>query len=184
MSIITLTEAQRAIRYTGTLSANDSLTLTDMVNALTPALEREAGPIVLATKTFSLRSWRKWYIVLPSAYASITSVVCDGTTLTPVTDYDVINADRGILQAPPWYRPRWSYSIDTTVTYVVGSATISDNVREAAMELVRYWWQIGQQGGAPSPGQQYSAGPSMSGGLLPDRVMSLLGATPNVGGFA
>jgi hypothetical protein len=189
VSIITLTEAERAIRQTGTISANDSLTLTDMVNALGPVLERECGPIELDTRTVTLACFGKQQIALPWRFAAITSVVCDGTTLTAATppswtgDYDAVtDADRGILRPPPYYIPVWSYRFQLTVTAVVGSATIPDNVRQAGMELVRHWWQIGQQGGAPSPGQAYDSGP-WAGSPLPARVLQLLQATPNIGGF-
>ena len=188
MSIITLAEAKRAARYTGTATAADDLTFADMVNALTPVLENACGPIELATRTYTTSCWGLNEIALPWRVTAITSVVLDGVTLTAasppgwVGDYDAVTAaDRAILRPAPYTYPRWSYGFRLVVTAVVGSATIPDNIRQAAMELVRHWWQIGQQGGQPGPGQGFDA--ALISFDLPARVWQLLEPNPDIGGF-
>jgi hypothetical protein len=185
MALITEADAIRACKITGTPTADQLTTLDEMINALTPALERECGPIELQTVVYRLACHGQNKINLPYRYASITSVVIDGVTLTAGLDYDAVtDADRGILRPPPWYIARWAYGWALVVTAVVGNVTIPDNVRRAAILLIQHWWQTTQNAPHAAWGNANESAPwGTTGSALPESVIALLRPTPNVAGF-
>ena len=72
--------------------------------------------------------------------------------------------------------PFYANTANIAVTYTYGRATVPANIRLAALELLRFWWQQGAQGlrppfGAPAGEAGVSATPM--GFLVPNRVKEL-----------
>jgi hypothetical protein len=184
MALITEADALRACRITGTPTTDQLTTLDEMINALTPVIEWECGPVELQTVTYQVACHCKNFINLPFRYTSITSVVLDGVTLV-ATDYDgVTDAAKGILRPPPWYASKWAYGWSLVVTAVVGSVTVPDNVRRAAILLIQHWWQTSQNAPHAAWGNANESAPwGTTGSELPAAVTALLAATPDTAGF-
>ena len=101
----------------------------------------------------------------------------DGQTLT--IDPDDIDDDAGIIYGytAPGLR-------NVQVTLSVGSARIAPNVRLAALEEIRYLWQIGRQGPRPVGDTPDSTSWTPSGFAVPKRVIELMADLRGFGGFA
>jgi hypothetical protein len=65
------------------------------------------------------------------------------------------------------------------VTVQVGAVAVPANVKEAALELVAFWWQQTQQ----SQRSAWQEGGVPQGFAIPKRVRELLAASPRLPGF-
>ncbi len=180
--LITLAEARSSIygEQAGTAATVRDADIEKYVEAATPVIEDIAGPLIVRSRTFTFAGGSDAY-VLPVRFTSVTSVTVDGVAST---DY-VADATAGIIYPGTTDGISvFSSGVENVVIVVsVGSATIPKNVSLAARELVRFWWQQGQQANRPGVAEQ-DASAAPQGFLVPRRVMELLRATPNVGGFA
>ena len=70
------------------------------------------------------------------------------------------------------------------MTVSVGSATIPANVKLAARELVRFWWQQGRQANIPAFGEAPDTSSVPMGFAVPKRVYELLEPNKRLAGFA
>ena len=146
--LITLAEARASLGWTATNTGKDS-DLERYVEAATPVIENITGPLLVKSRTFTFDGGVD-QLVIPVRFTSVTSIVENGVT---VTDY-VAEPTRGIITAGTATGSRYFSSgiQNVVVTVSVGSATIPANVKLAARELVRFWWQQGQQANTPAFG--------------------------------
>lgn len=187
MALITEADAIRACNLTGTPTSDQLLTLDEMINALTPVIERITGPLDLRTITYSTVPG-KMDILLPWPYVSITSVVLfNGTTSVTINpaQYDAVtDAGRGILWPAIGAQP-WLVGQSLTITAVVGSVTVPDDVRAAAMLLIQSWWQTTQNAPHAAWGNPQANAPWVPGGsAIPSQVLMLLSSARGMPGFA
>lgn len=179
MSILTRNEAIRAIGkgLTGTPTADQLLTVDEMVDAVDVVLEGEVGPIELMSVTW--RGRRQFGpLLLPWRYVGIASVTVDGVAV-PAEQYDAsLGADQGMLWPAVGYAP-WAYCSSVVVVATVGAAGTPANLRLAAMTLIRSWWQTSQMGGRPADDDALP----FARRAIPVEVTGLLSATPNLPGF-
>lgn len=179
--LITLAEARSSLGWAASDTANDS-DLERYVEAATPVIENITGPLVARTETFKFDGGFR-AVVLPVRFATVTSVVESGVT---VTDY-VAEPDAGLIAAGTTTSPREFESghQNIVVTVTTGAATVPANVKLAARELVRHWWQQGRQGNRPGFGNDMPAdGGVPMGFAVPKRVLELLEPSPRLAGFA
>lgn len=151
------------------------------VEAATPVIEAITGPILTATAVGTFSGGRS-RIVFPSAFATVTSIVESGVT---ITDY-VADGAAGIIYAGTTAGSRAFKSgvENVTVTVTIGSATVPSNVELAARELVRHWWQQGRQANRPGTSTQFADAPAVSFGVPTRRLEEMLVGNQRMAGFA
>lgn len=175
--IVSMQDVRDALNIPTGVTANDE-ELRRFLAAATPVVEEIAGPVVRATKTWTTSGGRTALAVPHSQLASVSSVVVNGSTLTPGSDY-ITDLPSGLIYAGTRSAPSRFAAGDVVITYVVGAGAGS-NVWLAACELVRFWWQQGQQTqGRPAFGGTVDVGDyvSSAGYAVPRRVIELL--SPN-----
>lgn len=147
------------------------------IAAATPVIEDIVGPVSVRTETQHVaQGWR--YAALSYKPATITSVVYDDMSTVLASLYEV-DLPAGLLtfKAP--------LAQGATITYTTGTALVPQNVRLATRELVRHWWQQGQQGslsrrGGVSPAEEAY---TPQGFAVPKRVIEQCGPNKQIGGF-
>ena len=177
--LITLDEARASLQWAASDTAGNS-DLERYVEAATPVIENITGPLVARSRVFTFDGGEST-LVVPVRFTSVTSVVESGVT---VTDF-VAEPSAGLITAGTTEGTRtWTSGLqNVVVTVAVGSATIPANVKLAARELVRFWWQQGRQANTPAFGDAPESGVPM-GFAVPRRVIELLESSPRVAGFA
>lgn len=171
MELLTYVEALNAIKVSDGLDDDDELLLKQMVAAALPILEDQVGPIELRDETIVLDGGRT-AILLPWRPFRVTAVVEYGSLLG--TDQYVVVEDAGLIYRGTRNAPRaWREGSQMVqVTAEVGNGVIGPNIKFAAMELIRHWWQVGRQGpGMDGQGMGEFVVPQ--GFLLPNRVVQL-----------
>ncbi|WP_115790036.1 hypothetical protein [Arthrobacter silvisoli] len=151
------------------------------IAAATPVIEDITGPLLAATKSFI--GWGGGSsVVLPYLPNAVLSVSVDGQ---PVAEY-FPDPMTGIVYAGTRKALSYFPRGELVVAYTIGDAEIPPNVKLAARELVRHWWQIGMQGnGGGTRGSAPEADAfTPSGFAVPRRVMELCQANEKIGGFA
>lgn len=180
--IISLPDAMNALGLTTTDPAQiDDLRL--YIAAATPVIEGIIGPVVTQTITQTVDG-NVWAIPLWQKPLAITSITEVGVT---ITEY-VVDYSAGLVYAGKTFaRRRWQPGSQTVViTYTTAPNALAQNIRLAARELVRHWWQIGKQGTRPLNGNLPVSGEAWapSGFAVPRRVIELLQPAEQIGGFA
>jgi hypothetical protein len=150
--------------------------------AATPVIEDITGPMLAATKTYTVWGGGST-VILPHLPTQILGITHNGA---PVLDY-VPDLASGLIYAGSRSAVTSFGAGELVITYRIGSAVIPPNIRLAARELVRFWWQGGMQGSGG--GNVRSARPEAdtftpSGFAVPRRVMELCGPHEQLGGFA
>lgn len=149
--------------------------------AATPVIEDITGPMLAATKTYT--GWGgESAVILPHLPNQILSITVDDV---PVLNY-VPDLASGIVYGGTRAGLQPFGSGELVITYRIGASVIPPNIRLAARELVRFWFQGGMQG---SGGNVRGARPEAdtftpSGYAVPRRVMELCGPNEQIGGFA
>ena len=181
--LVTLSDVKAHLNITGTSHDTE---LSGFISAATPVVEDIVGPV-------TTRTVDEWYtgggskIVLRQyPVASITSVTeYAGTTGTALTQANVDTADSyaytlesgGVLaRRTGSLGTNFTTGVDNVhVVYVAGRSSIPANIRLAALELIRHWYQLTQQGGRPQLGGAAEDGMfTPSGFAVPARVVELL----------
>jgi len=159
----------------------DPSTLDDLrlyVAAATPVIEDICGPVIVKSVTQTVeKGWS--YAALYERVSTLTSVINADLTVVPADSY-TFEIGPGLLtfNSPTTQR--------VTITYTTGAAIIPQNVRLAARELIRHWWQIGRQGmrsqnnNLPITADAWTP----SGFAVPRRVIELCEPSKKIGGFA
>lgn len=183
--LISLTEARDAIfgAQAGTAPTGRDSTIEDYVEAATPVIEGlpGIGPQYAESRTYTLNGYgTAGVLMLPVKFNTVTSVTVDGVATTAYK----AAPSAGLIYAGSDGFGSWGVGVRNIVVVVtVGSATIPPHVQLAARELVRHWWQQGQQGNRPSFGDG-SSDPAVAFGVPTRRLMELLGSGDGVAGFA
>lgn len=176
--LCTLAEARRSIYgdTASTYSTDRDLDIEAYISAATPWIEMGSGPVFAESRTRTFDGGKP-VLLLPFRFNTVTSVTVNGVATTAF----VADGSDGII-----YGGTSTAAVDfaagtqnVVVVVTVGIATIPPNVNLAVRELVRLWWQNGQQANR-FDGPDESTLPM---GIL-GRVKALLSASPNVGGFA
>lgn len=155
------------------------------IEAATPVIEEITGPLLPKQVTYE-RDGGKSAILLPHSFTSVVSVLEDDVALS-TTDY-VARRDSGIIHAGGKKFPRRFVAgrMNIVATVTIGSSDpIPPNVKLAARELVRFWWQQGRQGNRPQLGAAPDTTPEVSSGFaVPRRVTELLRPHRRIGGIS
>lgn len=179
--LIPLDEVLAGLRLPANADPAKAQDLRLYVAAATPVIEDITGPMISATKTFT--TWGGGStVVLPHLPNQILGITADGV---PVTNY-VPDLVSGILYGGSHSAAANFPGGELVITYKIGASEIPPNVRLAARELVRFWWQGGMQGtGGGVRGSAPEADAfTPSGYAVPRRVMELCGPHEQMGGFA
>ncbi|WP_422934977.1 hypothetical protein [Sinomonas sp. P47F7] len=153
------------------------------VAAATPVIEDIVGPVVHRQFT-QVADGGAHAVVLQHRADAVVSITELGS---PLADF-VFDEDASIVYAGRQLAPRLFMPgiRAVVVTFTAGYQVIPANIRLAARELVRHWWQIGMQsqGGSVRRGSASDDVFTPSGFAVPRRVMELCAADEGVGGFA
>lgn len=148
--------------------------------AATPVIEDITGVLVPGTFTHSAPGG-DLAVLLPHLPTQVLSLTLDGA---PVTEY-VADLQSGILYGGNRNAVQPFGRGDLVITYRVGTGIIPPNIRLAARELVRFWYQGGMQGSGGVRGSRPEAEAfTPSGFAVPRRVMELCAPNQQIGGFA
>jgi hypothetical protein len=172
--LITLADAKAQLGIaTGTTTYDADIEL--YVEAATPIVEAITGPMVQASRTFTLNGGSS-VLALPVKFTSVTSVTVGGVATTSY-DADPLS---GLIYSETG---AFASGIQNVVVVVaVGSATIPSNVKLAARELVRHWWQTSRQANRPGTAEQVAQQPLPLG--VSRRIGELLAPNAGLAGFA
>jgi hypothetical protein len=182
--IISIDDAKNALNLPATTAPATIDDLRLYIAAVTPVLEDLIGPIIPGTFT-QTDDGGKSAVLLYDKPTSIVSITENGTALA-AGDYYVDYA-AGIVYAgqPGGARVFAAGSNAIVITYRAGAQLVPPNVRLAARELLRHWWQLGKQGqGSGGNGFGQAEGYSPNGYAVPYRVIQLCGHLNKPGGFA
>lgn len=181
MALLTLAEATRAARVTGTPTADQTATLNAMIAALGGALEPVAGPIESEPRTWRIASLGADRLILPWRFQYVSAIVCDGVTLSDSTYDDELLAEAGVIVPAANGSAPWASATATVVTAVVGYAVVPANLLLAAQLLIQSWYETAWQSRGPASEAAVWAPPA---GGLPPSVMQAVGADYAMPGFA
>lgn len=190
--LLTLAQARDAVRLPPADTTHDDKLLDTYIPAVTAVVEDVTGPIIASTGRTHTTNGGVTTILLPSAAAAVTSVVEDGVTLTPVTDY-VVDLERGMIFRGagteacciPFARGRLNVVVTYTAGTAAGTADVPANIKLAARIILRALFQAEEQGQRPQLGTSNSdTVTTPSGYSLPKRAYQLLRANPRMPGFA
>jgi len=177
------------------ISATDTTTsarLRRFIQSATDVVQNITGPVLPVTKTTYFDGGQS-SVTLPYKWVkSITSVVewWGGATIytltaqTPGSSMGTFNylwdtSSNSITRYAGGF-PTSFFALENsvTVTYVAGMVTIPQDITDATGELVRHWWQNGQQpraAGFTNPGSDDDTGTiTVMGYAVPNRVNEML----------
>lgn len=168
--MLSLDEARSALNTPTGVTVNDE-ELRLYLAAATVVIEDMAGPQLKATATHCFDGGRGTLVLPEIEIAAVNSITVNGATIDP-SSYRV-DTYSGVIYA---YYGQFQWGIrNVVVSYTVGGAAVAPNVVLAARELVRFWWQQGQQGNAGRGRSQPDADVFASSGYaVPRRVIELL----------
>jgi hypothetical protein len=125
-------------------------------------------------------------LLFPVPFTSVTSITENGVAVTNYTaDPTAGIITNGSSAAPDVFE--WGVQnivVTASVGYAATESNVKPHVKLAARELVRFWWQQGQQANIPAFGSAPESMPLPMGFAVPRRVMELLEPSPRVAGFA
>jgi hypothetical protein len=179
--LIPLDEVLKGLRLPSNADPAKADDLRLYLAAATPVIEDITGPMVAREETFV--TWGGGStVILPHLPNQILGITADGA---PVLNY-VPDLASGILYAGTRAAVTNFPGGELAITYRVGSYEIPANVKLAARELVRFWWQGGMQGSGGNIRSQAPEGEAFtpSGYAVPRRVMELCAPHQQMGGFA
>jgi len=190
--LVTLEYAATGLHYqdVGSTSNPDNTArdadLVAYVQAATPVIEEIIGTALSVSKTVAFDGGRR-SITIDDRIRSITSVIENGVTLDPATDYMFDSTENTLYRgAAPAPTRRFAIGkANIGVTYVAGYTTIPANVQLACRELVRFWIEQGNQANRPVFDSGISSSPAAPQGFaVPNRVIELLTPDRSLPGFA
>ena len=179
--LITLDAAKVSLGIPSSSQTNDA-DIEKYIEAATPVIENITGPLIAASKVFTVDGGGS-AVVVGSRFNTVTSVVESGVAITDyVADGPAGIVYSGTADGGTTFAPGLR---NVVVTVTVGSATIPPNIVLAARELVRHWWQLGRQGNRPAFGNEGIAEIDVpSGFAVPRRVIELCEPNRRTAGFA
>lgn len=182
--IISLDDAKNALNMTANVTPAQLEDLRLYIAAVTPVIEDIVGPIVPGVFT-QTADGGGWAVVLYNKPTQIVSVSELGTVIDPTAyfpDYEAGIVYAGRPQATRRFMPGYQA---ISITYKAGAQLVPPQVRLAARELLRHWWQLGKQGqGGAGNGFGQGETYTPNGYAVPYRVVQLCGKLSKLGGFA
>lgn len=168
-------------RITGVLTPGQQVIIDDMCAAATKVIEDDpvcgVGPVELGTRMFEFGA-TPGALDLAIRFTSVLSVTVDGVVLDP--NRYLPRGKSGLLDPRPrWAVPPWVSAETVAVAVTVGAAAVPANVKQAALELVSFWWQQTQQ----AQRWAWQEGTVPQGFAIPSRVKELLASSPSLPGF-
>lgn len=169
MALATLTDVRDACNITASDSSKDGW-LIEAIDAATEVVQEITGVVEATTLTATL-SGGGVAVVLPETPTSVTSVVVDGDAWTEHSvSGAVVYAGSGRSVRRTQFPPGAG---NVVVSYQCGEAAVPAAVKMALCELVRHWFQNGQQGSRPAFGGSATEVPGAPY-AVPRRVVELL----------
>lgn len=172
MALIDLAAARDACNLQDGDTGKDAW-LTSAIDAASAVIEDIVGAVSQASRTATL-SGGGVAVVLPFTPTDVTSVTADGEVWASYcVSGAVVYAGSGSFVRRTTFPPGAG---NVVVEYEVGSDDVPPAIAMATSELVRHWFQFGQQGQRPGFGGETipeQAWPG-SGSAVPKRVMELL----------
>lgn len=178
--LVTLEDVRKSLGFAATDTTNDS-DIERYIEAATPVIENIVGPLIARSRVFTFDGGSST-VVVPVRFVSVTSIVESGVA---ITDF-VADVQAGTITAGTTDGVRdFAYGYqNVVVTVSVGAATVPANVKLAAREIVRFWWQQGRQANIPAFGDAPESGVTPMGFAVPKRVIELLEPNKRIAGFA
>lgn len=186
MSVLTLAEVKTHLNITAeTYDAE----LPAFIAAAESAVSRRVGPLEITSVTDRVSGCRRSLVLTTLPVVEVTAVTgSDGST---VDVSDLVSAAAGVVEAATGAAAFTSYAY--TVEYDAGWGTVTEGVwdgpedlRMAALELVRHLW-MSQRGGGSRPGAPASTELSNtlpgSAWAMPFRVAQLIEPYLPLGGL-
>lgn len=172
--IISLADARDGLNMAAGQTVNDD-ELRGFVAAAGVVIDHVAGAQLTKVMTETWSGAGAPAVLLSDIPATVSTVTENGTELTADTDY--CWDEHGILwrgsrpHAAAWSatKPR-----NVVVTYTAGAAVLPENVRLAAVMLVRHWWLQTQQSARPFVPEYEPAPVMVAGYAVPNMVVDLL----------
>ncbi len=188
-SLILLADAMADLNISN-VPSDGGAKLQDFIDAATPVIEDMTGHVVNGTVTELYDGGDTTIYLWQTPVLSITSIVetigLINYTLTnqpvgqPVDNFGYSLDDpftgritRRSAGSQPF--PFYENTANISVTYTYGLNAVPPNIKLAAMELVRFWWQQGQQGWRAPFGTTTNEPMTTTpqGFLVPNRVKEL-----------
>lgn len=150
MALATLADVRDACNIIDGDTSKD-LWLDRQLDAATAVIEHIVGPLDVAAVTWTTDGGES-AALLPERASSITTVTVNGTATTDYTP----DLDAGIIYygtgAAAGRSPFPAGRANVVVSYTVGDEEVAPIAVSACTELVRHWFQNGQQGSRPAFG--------------------------------
>ncbi len=187
--IVKFSDAISELNLPGTPS-DGGVKLQNFINAAQAVIEDMVGHVIDTTVTEIYDGGNTTIYLRQLPVLSITSIV----ETIGLIDYNLTNQPVGApvdnfgfsLDDPNTGRitrrsagsqpfPFYKNTGNVSVTYTAGRTTVPPNIYLATLELLRFWWQQGQQGLRPGFGQPTAdtGSPTPMGFLVPNRVKEL-----------
>jgi len=180
VSLLTAADVKRAAGIGSVVTSDEDITIGEIVDAVDVVVARLVGPGAMPT---TVRTWtgrgRYGAIVLPWAYASVSSVTVDGVVQAATTYDDETRAHMGILDGASGGQGPWAGATKVVVVATVGQPSIAADIKRAALVLARHWWQLDRQGGRGAWADENGAPVDSA---VPRSVRDLLASSPNLAG--
>lgn len=181
--IISLSDAKDSLNITNTAHDEE---IREYLAAATDVIEAIAGPVLTRTVVETHDGGESSLLLRNVPVAAVTSVVEASTTLA-ATDYafdPLAGTLTRVIGIQPWV---WRYGFQNiVVTYTVGAGTVPYYVILAARELIRHWYQRGQQAPRPAFGGAAADtdGVYVAGYAVPNYVVGMLAPAGGIPGIA
>lgn len=146
MAVLTLDEVKSHLNITDTVD-NDEL--SEFIGRAEAAIAAKCGPLEPTTVTARVRGYGRSLSPKVTPILSITSVTpVGGSALSAAGLHAPESSQHGATTIEyldgGWFGSRW-YDVE----YSAGRATVPDDLKLAALELIRFYWES-QRGNAPS----------------------------------
>lgn len=199
--LVSLGDLTRYLQIPSGDKTQQGLLLTFMDSA-TQVIEYITGPLT-ATQVERVFNGGGESILLPHKYVQSIQQVFENRGLT-----NYILTEQPLGQSTDAFGYTWDRSINkivrrgfgggvtlfppgvdnVVVSYTAGVSVIPANVVQATLELIKHWWQLGQQGnrapfGAPADAASDETGAVIAGFAVPNRVIELLKPTKRTPGL-
>lgn len=182
--IISLADARDACNLASSNTSHDD-ELRSYIAAATDVVESIAGPVLSRTLTETYDGGCTTVLLRNVPVTSVQSVT-DSTVTLAATDYAFDPVAGTLTRMAGIYPWRFRDGQQTvTVAYTVGATSVPDYVILAARELVRHWYQRGQQSPRPAFGMTGDDGITYAAGYaIPNYVTAMLSPAGGIPGIA
>lgn len=192
--IFGLADAKDSLRAVTGDTSNDNK-LRDYIGAVTAVIESLYGVVVQRTITEQRRGGTD---TISLSYRPVVSITTATEYIAGVS-YPLTQAASPVLSGTYGFTfdpqkgsitrrnsagLRLVFMDEVWITYVAGLTIIPENVLMAARELLRFWWQVGQEGRSTARAQTSEDTIMVVGYAVPRRIVEMLGQSLLAPGFA